>query len=88
MKTSQVGKKTKGIQGNLQVWKVVIGQSFCICRCTGEWERERETNSMYKLWNHVIVESKKEFIWKVIYSGMEIASGRFPTCVSRKPLHR
>ena len=53
-----------------------------------ESERERETNSMYKLWNHVTVESKKELIWKVIYSGMEIASGRFPARVSRKPLHR
>ena len=25
-------------------------------------ERERETNSMYKLWNHITVESKKELI--------------------------
>ena len=25
-------------------------------------ETERETNSMYKLWNHVTVESKKELI--------------------------
>ena len=29
---------------------------------TRESERERETNSMYKLWNHVTVERKKELI--------------------------
>ena len=50
-------------------------------------ERERKINSMYEFKNNVTVEGEKELILKLIYNGMEIVSGRFPTHIPREPIH-
>ena len=50
--------KTKGVQGNLQVWKGGPRIEFLYLQ-THEEVRERETDSMYELQDYVTVESKK-----------------------------
>ena len=56
--------KTKGVQAKLTGLKMRSSNKvFVFVDAQGsERERERETNSMYKLWNHITVESKKELI--------------------------